>query len=145
RAGNAMNQDGDNDFGEIPDDEYTAHFSILGSLHFDSTDVPAPVLGFSAVGSYLDVDQDVTIGDLNVTLNISHADVSELLVLLVSPSGTGVYLSFLDGGPGPGFVDTTFDDEASQSISAGTSPFTGSYRPDDPLDQVDNPLALFDG
>ena len=33
------------------------------------------------------------------------------------------------GGPGQGFTDTVFDDEAAVTIASGTAPFTGSYRP----------------
>jgi subtilisin-like proprotein convertase family protein len=145
RAGNLMNQDGDELFGELPEDEYTTQFSILSGLHFDSFEVPAPISGFTIVGSSLVVDRDIVIGDLNVTVNIFYPDVRDLMLLLVSPAGNATYLSFLDGAAGLGFVNTTFDDEAAGSITTGTSPFTGSFRPNNPVSGSARPLSRFDG
>src|SRR5262249_4273820 len=37
------------------------------------------------------------------------------------------------GGNHSGFADTIFDDQADKPIGGGTAPFTGVFRPDDPL------------
>jgi len=87
------------------------------------------------------VDQDFRIADLNVRLNISHEDPSDLFVWLVSPSGTTIALfqqvpaagdqdGFTITGPnGINFDSPLFDDEAAAAIGAGQPPFDGAFRP----------------
>jgi serine protease len=144
KAGNLMNQDGDATLGEDPEDQYTTSFTIVGSFIFPSQDVPAPLPPFNLLISNLEVDSDVTIADLDLKLNLSFPDVSSLMIYVTSPSGTSAFLSYGSGGPGEGFIDTIFDDEADTAISDGQSPFTGHFRPDDPLG-ADEGMWVFDG
>jgi len=103
------------------------------------------VFGWAIGDSYFDVDEDVEIGDLNVRVNLTYPLAGNLILQLVSPSGTSIFLSEgFPAGQTTGFVDTVFDDEASTLISAGTSPFTGSYQPFDSL-TGESPLSAFDG
>jgi serine protease len=136
-AGNLLDQDGDGTGGEDPQDRYTARFAIVGAFVFASDDVPAPIRGFTAVGSYLTINQDIPIGDLNVQVDISYHQVGSLLLILVSPGGNYAILSLFNGD-GADYQNTIFDDEASTPISQGNAPFAGSYQPDDPL-------SVFDG
>jgi subtilisin-like proprotein convertase family protein len=88
--------------------------------------------------SYMTVaglDQPIT--DINVTLNITHTYESDLDIYLVSPNGTTVSLIPRVGGSDDNFTNTTLDDEASTSINAGSSPYTGSYIPSQPLSTFD--------
>jgi len=92
---------------------------------------PFPIgLGFS-------LDDPRTIVDLNVRLNVSHTSVGQLVVNLRHPDGSLVSLASHRGGVGDNFTNTVFDDEAGAAISSGTAPFTGSYRPDAALSQLD--------
>jgi subtilisin-like proprotein convertase family protein len=75
--------------------------------------------------------------DVNVRIQITHSYDADLDVVLVSPSGTEVKLFSDVGGFGDNFLDTILDDEAAVSIFSGTAPFTGSYRPEDPLSAFD--------
>jgi len=75
--------------------------------------------------------------DLNVTINIAHTFVSDLEIVLVSPSGTRIVLASGVGWSGDNFVETFFDDEASLSINNASAPFTGSFRPAQPLSLID--------
>ena len=70
-------------------------------------------------------------------LNLIHTFDGDLAISLISPTGTQVSLSNRVGGGGDNFTNTVFDDEAGTSISAGTAPFTGSFRPSTPLNAVD--------
>jgi subtilisin-like proprotein convertase family protein len=79
------------------------------------------------------------ISDVSVTLNISHTRDSDLTAYLISPGGTQVTLFAGVGGNGDNFTNTTFSDSASVSITAGTAPFTGTFRPSP------GPLSAFDG
>jgi hypothetical protein len=46
-------------------------------------------------------------------------------------------LSTDNGGTGENFTDTVFDDEATTPISGGSAPFTGSFRPEGALSDLD--------
>ena len=41
------------------------------------------------------------------------------------------------GGSGDNFTNTVFDDEAATAIASGAAPFTGSFRPFQPLSAFD--------
>ncbi|HZN64500.1 MAG TPA: choice-of-anchor C family protein [Tepidisphaeraceae bacterium] len=71
--------------------------------------------------------------DVDVNLNMSATNPA-VSATLYSPSGTILLFQSLSGS----LVDTTLDDEAPTSVAAGSSPYTGRYRPLEPL-------ATFDG
>jgi subtilisin-like proprotein convertase family protein len=77
-----------------------------------------------------------SVEDVNVTINLIHTWVSDLRITLVSPSGTRVTLVQNRGGSGDNFSGTTFDDSASNPISGGVAPFSGSFRPETPLSAI---------
>jgi subtilisin-like proprotein convertase family protein len=105
--------------------------TLPGLWEFASTAraVAIPDVGDSAAMPLL-VNQDVIISDLDVTMNIQHTWMGDLDVYLVSPSDTVVHLAPHGTGDSlNGYIDTRFDDEAALSITQGSYPFTGSYRP----------------
>jgi subtilisin family serine protease/subtilisin-like proprotein convertase family protein len=134
---NQMNQDNDGTNGENPQDQYTARFDISDRLIFPSDDVPAPIYDGSVTISYLTINQDVTIVDLDLGLDITHTWDADLYIHLYSPTGANINLALFRGGSGDNFTDTIFDDEAATPISGGLAPFTGRYRPENPLSVLD--------
>ena len=71
------------------------------------------------------------IQDINVTIgNLTHTFDGDLDIFLVAPNGTRVELSTDNGGTGDNFVNTVFDDQAATSITVGTPPYTGSFKPE---------------
>ncbi|MCI0685210.1 MAG: S8 family serine peptidase [Gemmataceae bacterium] len=143
RHGNAMDQDGDGNLGEALDDRFTAVFVIGDQYVFPSADTPKSLIPLSVTTSTLVVDEDLSIADLDVRININAFDVSYIGVALVSPGGARVQLAPLTGlGLGPEYRDTVFDDEALVPIGGGTSPFTGAYQPVEPLSILDGASAL---
>jgi subtilisin-like proprotein convertase family protein len=66
--------------------------------------------------------------DVDVEVNITHANVGDLRVVLKSPQGVAVTLASNNGGTGDNFTWTIFDDSASQAIDQGTAPFIGRFR-----------------
>jgi subtilisin-like proprotein convertase family protein len=76
------------------------------------------------------------ISDLNVTINITHPRDEDLDIFLVAPNGTEIELSTDNGGFGANYTNTTFDDAAGLSITAGVAPFTGTFRPEEILSQL---------
>jgi subtilisin-like proprotein convertase family protein len=76
--------------------------------------------------------------DVDLRLDITHTWVSDLKIYLTSPSGQRVEVVDRVGGSGDNLRITTLNDEAATSISAGTAPFSGSFKPS-------NALSAFDG
>jgi len=80
------------------------------------------------------VDQYNVVESVRVKVRITHTYVSDLILYLLAPNGQRVMLSSEIGGSGDNYLDTVFDQSASQSILSGTPPFTGTYRPLESLD-----------
>ena len=106
--------------------------------------IPLPIPDGSPVGAYSAVTvSNVTtaISKVTVSLQINHTYDSDLLIQLISPDGTTNLLSASNGGAGqnygincsPDSFRTTFDDDAPTSISAGVPPWTGLFKPQQPL------------
>ncbi|PWT89110.1 MAG: hypothetical protein C5B54_09475, partial [Acidobacteria bacterium] len=75
---------------------------------------------------------------VRVSVYITHPNLSELSLLLIAPDGTTVPLFSAHAGTslGTGFSlssRTIFDDAATVAISAGSSPYLGSFKPESPL------------
>jgi subtilisin-like proprotein convertase family protein len=86
------------------------------------------------------VSDDEPIVDVNAEIYVTHTYTGDLEVSLIGPDGTEVTLSDRHGGSGNNFDGTIFDDEATTAIGSGAAPFTGSFRPDDPLSTFDGRL-----
>lgn len=105
--------------------------SALPEGEYPSEDVPLDIpddLINSAV-STLTIPDSKVISDVNVKLRIEHTFDQDLDVTLESPNGTVIQLFSGVGGGGNNFTSTVLDDEAGTAITAGTAPFTGSFRP----------------
>ena len=105
----------------------------------DSADVPKSIPDDNAAG----VTSNLVLGagrvaDLDARINsLTHPYVSDLEIDLESPAGTVVRLFNRHGGSADNFTGTVFDDEAATAIAAGAAPFTGSFRPHQPLSAFD--------
>jgi subtilase family serine protease len=96
---------------------------------YSSSNVPMSIPARTTINSTLTISSySETINDLNVTLNITDPSDSNLTITLTSPGGTQITLASRDGN-GSNFTGTVFDDQATTSISSGSSPFSGSYTP----------------
>lgn len=73
------------------------------------------------------------IDDINVTLDIVHTWTSDLDITLIHPDGTRIDLSSGNGSSGDNYSNTTFDQQASTSITAGSAPYAGTFRPEGDL------------
>ena len=82
----------------------------------------------------LHVSQQGVIKYLKINLNINHTNDGDLLIRIRSPGNIKfAILSKFYGEGGQNFSNTIFDDTAALSISQGTPPFTGRFRPEDSL------------
>ncbi|XZE54163.1 S8 family serine peptidase [Planctomycetaceae bacterium SH139] len=107
-------------------------FDVDLDLLTNDTDVPIP--GNSVITSEIEVvGMSGTVFDINVGLDITHTWNSDVEAHLIAPDGTRVLLVTGVGGSSDNFTDTMFDDDAAMSITNGSAPFTGSFRPMEPL------------
>ena len=67
--------------------------------------------------------------DVNVSLSIEHESLEDLTVVLISPNNTRVELIANPQLTGTTLSGTTFDAEATRSLSLGTAPYNQSYKP----------------
>jgi subtilisin-like proprotein convertase family protein len=67
-----------------------------------------------------------------VKVNVSHRTDSDVDLYLIKGANQSELTSD-NGGSGDSYVNTIFDDSASVSITSGTAPFTGRFRPEQPL------------
>jgi len=82
----------------------------------------------------------------STTVGLNHNYVGDLTGTLTGPTGVGVVLFANMGGganSGHNFFNTRFDDESAgansiQNAATGAQPFTGSWRPLNPLAAFDN-------
>ncbi|WP_040248693.1 proprotein convertase P-domain-containing protein, partial [Psychroserpens mesophilus] len=73
-----------------------------------------------------------------VVINITHSFDGDLEMTLIAPGGSpSVVLSSNNGGGGDNFTDTHFRSDATSSITSGSAPFTGNYRPEGDLTAFD--------
>jgi len=105
---------------------------------YASYDVPKNIPGKGTETSILTIADTGSIVDLNVKLNITHPYDADMEIFLIAPDGMRVEL-FTDVGDWErDFIDTVLDDEASKSITEGRGPFTGSFRPEGNLADMDD-------
>ena len=72
----------------------------------------------------------------STTVGINHSFVGDLTGLLTSPAGTTVQVFARNGGTGENLCQVVFDDAAVRAFSTVLSaddPFTGTWRPIQPL------------
>jgi subtilisin-like proprotein convertase family protein len=123
------------------DDNNNGAIDNYGSAIISATGLPTPIPDNSTITSNLVVSGLLgAITDVNVTLNITHPFVGNLVVSLTNPAGTTVTLFANIGGSGNNFTSTTLDDEAATPITSASPPYTGSFQPQQFLVAMDAQL-----
>jgi subtilisin-like proprotein convertase family protein len=148
---NDLNGDGIKDPGEEGLQGWTIFLDENGNGELDasfqqtvaSEDVPQVLNDLTTVKSELFFQGVRSIFDVNITLDITHAFAADLNAYLISPAGTRVKLFSDVGGFNDDFDNVTFDDEASTAISTSLAPFSGTFRPEETIDQIE--LTTFPG
>jgi len=79
-------------------------------------------------------NQGCAVCDVNVKIDtFPHTWISDMQFKLTHNGATNVNLFLNRGGSGDNIIGCTFNDSAANPISGGTPPFTGSFRPEQPL------------
>jgi subtilisin-like proprotein convertase family protein len=111
---------------------------------FTATGLPLAISATGATGVYnsiINVPSNLTITDVNVTVNITHTWDADLDITLISPTGTIIDLTSDNGGQGDNYTNTVFDQQATTLVTAGVAPFTGSYVPEGNLSLLNGQLS----
>ena len=95
-----------------------------------TTNIPIAVSGITTA-----------IGKITLSIHLLHTWDSDLDISLIGPDGTTVDLSSDNGSSADNYGTscspvssrTTFDDAAATSITVGTAPFVGTFKPESPL------------
>lgn len=113
-----------------------------GNRAATNPEVPKPIADLSTVTSQIVVTGlSGNITDLNVTLSLTHTYDSDLIITLIAPGGQRVELASYVGSNGDNFTNTIFDQQAATSITSGSAPFTGTFRPEGSLSSLNNTAA----
>lgn len=80
----------------------------------------------------------VNFGLETVCINATHTYDADVTFWIVAPDGTAGQLLANVGGGDDNFTNTCFNVNASQSINAGTAPFTGTFQPSGQMGLVNN-------
>jgi len=78
-------------------------------------------------------DPSLNVSSLEVNLTLTYPTDGNLTITLTAPSGQSVILYKNPSDTGQDFTNTTFSDSAAQLITNGTAPYTGTFRPVQPL------------
>jgi subtilisin-like proprotein convertase family protein len=84
---------------------------------------------------------DSNFGVEAVCINLLHNNDYQLTIQLVAPDGTLIDLSMNNGGTGNNYTNTCFTGSASTPITSGSAPFTGTFRAQGILGNVNNGQA----
>lgn len=82
------------------------------------------------------VDPSFQVAAARVAISVDYAFAEDISMSLIAPGGPTVRLSDGNGGLGSDYTATIFDDTAARSITEGLAPFTGRFRPEEPLARV---------
>src|SRR2546421_1556435 len=110
---------------------------------YDAADLPKAIPDNGNISSSVAVNGGGLAKGVTVRLReIDHTYDSDLKIELIAPDGTTVVLVDRRGGSGNNFTNTVLSDTASQAIASASAPFTGTYRPEQPLSTFDgHPVA----
>lgn len=97
------------------------------------TQSPCVVSGVGVLGGCVSIE--------NVEINLEHTWVGDIGILLIGPGGQVLELSTGNGGSGDNYTNTVFTDNTGQFITAGTPPYTGVFRPEGRVTNLNNPYS----
>ncbi len=90
----------------------------------------------------LNITDEFTIRDVNLTVSYTHPNAGELEIQLVAPDTLSLVVKGVGTGLGPNLSATTFDSDAAGALS-GSAPHRGVFTPNSPslLDNLDGDEA----
>lgn len=104
-----------------------------GPINDNATiDIPVSVTGLPTT-----IDT-ANFGLETICINLTHTYDADLTVWIVAPDGTVGMLFSNTGGGDDNFTNTCLNVDAASSLSSGTAPFTGTFKPSGQIGLVNN-------
>ena len=134
----------DNIFYAINSEPFSIGSFETSCTAYDSTDVPKNIPDNNATGvtSTINILDDFSITDVNVSIDISHPWIRDLQLYLKAPNGTEVLIydrSCSGGTVGRVNINAVFDDDASATVCDPANPaVSGTSKPDNFLSAFNN-------
>jgi subtilisin-like proprotein convertase family protein len=100
---------------------------------YTTTDYPLTVNGLTP--STIDT---LTFGLETVCINLTHTWNADLEIYIIAPDGTSGMLVAGQGGSDDNYTNTCFNQNATQAITQGSAPFTGTFKPMGQMGRVNN-------
>lgn len=108
-------------------------FNSANNINIPDSDGVNPGAGISIVNAN-GLPANSVVNTISVTLNVTHPLVEQLSFVLEAPNGNQIPLIVAGTGPtGANLTGTVFSDTATQQITNGTSPYTGTFQAASPL------------
>lgn len=135
-------EDGASSLGMLTYHLTTGALGPVASTTYSSGSLAQPIPDQGTLDIPIAVTDIGAVDSLQVGVRLDHTFTGDLVISLVHPDGTTVVLSNRRGGSGDNFgtgandcagAPTVFDDAAALAIASGSAPFSGSFRPDQPL------------
>ncbi len=124
--GNALDQNHNGKAGETTD-FYRLATTLAASASWSNTTKVA-IRDLRTSTSVISVPAGVTVERIQVGLNLTHSDLSDLYITLKSPAGK-VFVLVNRDATGRNIRDLLLEDSATTAFSDGVAPYTGTYRP----------------
>lgn len=124
--GNALDQNRNSKGGEATD-LFRVTTTLAASANW-SNSTKVSIRDLRTVTSMITVPAGVGAQRIQVGLNISHCDLSDLYITLKSPAGR-VFVLVNRNAKGQNFRDLILEDSATTAFADGVAPYAGTYRP----------------
>ena len=124
--GNALDQNHNGKAGETTD-SYRLATTLAASASWSNATKVA-IRDLRTGTSVISVPTGVTVERIQVGINITHSDLSDLYITLKSPTGK-IFVLVNRDATGRNIRDLIFEDSATTAFSDGVAPYSGTYRP----------------
>lgn len=118
--------------GTIPPSR-TFSYDVLSNQEYCAENCPKPIKDMQITIDSIPIYQPGIVSKVTVNVTIYHKNDGDLILQLQKFGSSTVNLSQRNGEGGSNYFYTTFDDNASVSITEGAPPFTGRYKPQSQL------------
>ncbi len=118
---------------EVPPLYFNYYILQDTSASYCASGLPLSIPANSTVNKQINISCGGRILDCNVRVSLSHTSCRDINLFLVSPSGMEIELSTKNGFVLDHYSNTVFDDESDLIITQSLPPFTGFFRPEEPL------------
>src|SRR5206468_6417148 len=112
---------------------FTTGKNVNPTYDYSGPPVNIPDNNAAGASATIHVNDNKPIQDVNVKIGSLTRTYDGDLVLHLVHGATDIILSNRRGSSGDNFTNTVFDDQATTPIASGTPPYTGTFKPDNPL------------